>query len=146
MVEEKLVGRAEIIKASFTVRCADEAMFGALSIAGEAHIAFKAVPGQCVPLGVAEVFLLLDIGERSQRVVEDVAQLVFWINVVVAGIEIALVLDGQRGAAGFREDAKAGLHPEPGSQRDVEDLDESNPDVIAHPFIEDGAKKLAICK
>ena len=59
------------------------------------------------------------------------------LDEVVARIEIAVVLERQRGAAGLGVDAQAGRLAEPVGERHVEHLHVDLADVVPHPLLED---------
>jgi hypothetical protein len=63
---------------------------------------------------------------------------------VVAGIEIAVVFEGEGAAAGFGEDAHGGRGADPVAERGVEELDVDTSDVVPDPFVEDGGEERAV--
>ena len=74
----------------------------------------------------------------------DVAQQIVGFDKVVAGVEVAVVLDGQARAAGLVEDAHARrIHAQPVAQRRLEGLHVDLADIVAHPFVEDDAEEAA---
>ena len=60
---------------------------------------------------------------------------------VVAGIQVAAVLNGQRCAALLAEDAQAGLHARPHLQAHVKQLHITAAHILPHPLVENGAEK-----
>src|SRR6185312_4046074 len=94
--------------------------------------------------GGAEAALLGRADERLHGRLHDVAQLIFRIDEVVAGVEVSVVLDGEGHAAVFAEDAEALRHSEPALESYIEDLDEGLADVAADPLVKDGAQKFAV--
>ena len=63
---------------------------------------------------------------------------------MITGIEIPIVLECERIATRFAKHTKAWLPPDPGFQRHIKELDEVLTDIIAHPFIKNGAQEPAI--
>lgn len=67
-----------------------------------------ALPGEGVSLVGAEAALGVALGQRYQRLLHQVAQAVLGVDVVVAGVEIAVVLQGHPPTTRRLEDAQAG--------------------------------------
>src|SRR5690348_3734135 len=143
VVEEHFVSGAQVIQAGFAVGSANEAMLGTFTVAGKAHVAFAAVARKGIALIEAELHLLRRGDHRCQRILHDVAEPVFRIDKVIARVEIAIVLHGHGGAARFAEDAETGGNAKPCFESDVENLDVITSYVIAHPFVENCAEKVA---
>ena len=96
-VEEGLIARAEVVEAFLTVRGRDEAVFGALAVAGEADLALQAVVRERVGLGPAEGDADSWGSEELDHVgCRDVAEEMVRLDEVVAGVEVAVVLEGER--------------------------------------------------
>ena len=76
-------------------------MLGTLAIASKPHIAFNAVLGQRVFLGFAKAHLFRQTGQASQRALQYVAQLVVWVDEVVAGVDATVVFDRENLSAAF---------------------------------------------
>ena len=68
---------------------------------------------------------------------QDIAQLVFRINEMVTGINVAVVLYGQSSPAGPPENAKAWVESHPNLKRDVKKLNKVPRDILAHPLVKD---------
>ena len=73
----------------------------------------------------------------------DVAEEVLRFDEVVAGVEVAVVLERDGVAAGLGEDAHAGGEPHPRRERGVEGLDEDGADVAGDPLVEHGDEEAA---
>ena len=84
-MEEFFVGSAEVVQALLAVWSLGEAVFRALAMAGESHIALAAKFRQCRGFGLAEFFLFGRIHHASDRLVHDISQLEFGINKMIAG-------------------------------------------------------------
>src|SRR5262249_17478036 len=141
--EENLIALAEIIQAFLPIWRAKEAMFGTFSIAGKTIIAFAAISRQRIVLVLAELPLLARVDQRAQRILDDVAEFVLRINVVIARIEIAVVFNRQRRTTSLTKDAEALLDSQPALQSDIKNLHEVPPDIVSNPFIKNGAEELA---
>lgn len=91
-----------------------------------------------------ELYLLLALHHVNEPAVSDIADHMIWINVVIAGIDGAVRLQGQPMSANGLKDA----HMMPGATQDtqafVENLHESFTDVLAYPFIEYADQEVAI--
>ena len=75
----------------------------------------------------------------------DVPEQVLRLDVVVARVQVAVVLERDRIAAGAGMDAHAGLvHAEPVRERGVEHLHEDVTDVVASPLLEDVDQELPV--
>ena len=73
----------------------------------------------------------------------DVAELVLRLDEVIAGVEVAVVLQRRAVAAGGRVDAEQ-VAAEEGFQRDVEELHVDLAHVVAHPLLEDVDQEAAV--
>src|SRR4051812_41157561 len=65
---------------------------------------------------------------------------------MVARVEIAVVLEGQGGAALFREHTETRAKAQPVSERDIKELNEDSADIALHPFIKNSAQELAVLR
>jgi len=81
--------------------------FGHSPLQGEADIAFAAVARELIALVGSELLLCGPMRQRLERMLQDVSKLVLRTNVMVAGIEVAIVLESHRCAAGLGKNAKA---------------------------------------
>ena len=101
MVEEQLETGTQVIKPRIAVGGHEEAVLRALAVAGKAHVAFAAEIRQRVALVQAELQLLRRSEHLEHVCVLDVAQQELWLDEMIAGIQVAVVLNGQAGAAGL---------------------------------------------
>src|SRR5271156_2237562 len=108
---------------------------------GKAYFALPAITGQGSFLILTKLDLLRGGEQLDQMGFANVAQLVFGFYKMVAGIEIAVMLQGYRLAARFREYADRAPSPDPVSQGRVKMLDVNLPHIGFHPFIENGDKE-----
>ena len=141
--EEAVVSGAEVVEAGLAEVRLTEAVARTFAVAGEEIAAMAALAGQRGRLHAAEGLLAAGRHHFLERPVCDVAQVVLGEHEVVAGIQIAVPLDG-RGVparAGKGAYARRGAHPV--GQRGIEELDEDVPYVAAHPLVEDGAAERA---
>src|SRR5262245_30615758 len=102
MPEEAQVASAEIVQPRFAVGGRQETVFRAAAVAGKAHLAASALRRQAVELGPAEARLLRRADQVGHVRLTDVAEPVLGLDEVIAGVEIAVVLERQRRAAGRR--------------------------------------------
>ena len=68
----------------------------------------------------------------------------FRIYEMVAGIKVAIMLQDECTSAGFCEDAQTGRCTQPGTQCQVENLNENPPDISKDPFIKNLSQKVPI--
>ncbi len=86
-----------------------------------------------------------DARDHGRQVVgQDVAEPVLRVDVVVAGKQVAVVLDDQRAAALSGMDADRRGVADPGVERPLEVHDEDRADVLAHPLLVDGDEEVAV--
>jgi len=111
VIEEALVGSTEVIEPCLALGCSDKAVFRALTVAEVPDFALDAILRKGGFFICAELPLKLGCHQVAERLVHDVAELVSGIDIVVARIDVAVVLDGQCGAAGFAEDAQPARLP-----------------------------------
>ena len=71
----------------------------------------------------------------------DIPQPVPGLDEVIAGVEIAVVLQGQRVAAGFGKDAQRGGQSQPGGKGRLEQLNKDIADVVRDPLVKDADEK-----
>ena len=136
MGKETTIVVAEVVEARRAVGYRVETVFGAASVAGKEPGALATLLGQCVALDIAEGALTLAVHHCRDAVVVDVAQTVFGKDEVVAGIDIAIVLDDGSVTAGDAHGADAGRLTNPAGQGGVEKLYEDLSYIMAYPFIE----------
>ena len=105
--EERLEPGAEPVQAGLAVGRQQDAVLGALAVAGEEVLAGAAEGGQRLLLGPAEGALLLGAHEVADRRLDDVAEQVTGVDEVVARVQVAVVLERDALAAGGLEDAQA---------------------------------------
>ena len=124
MVEEGLEARALVVEAGFAVGIVGEPVLRAAAVTGEPHVALLAEAWQRVAL-VAPELPLLRRGDQLDHVrVLDVAELERRLHEVVAGIEVARVLDREREPTRLRMHAEARRLAVPVGERDIEHLHE----------------------
>ena len=141
--EEAMIPLAEVVESWLTGGGTEEAVLGALPVAGKEELTLAALGGQAVLLGGTKLLFALAVHHLGQRLRTDITQLVFGKDEVVAGIEIAVVLHHSGMATGFGQGADAWLLTNPIGQGGVEQLDKVLTHILSHPFIEDGAKEMA---
>lgn len=143
VVEEQLVSGAQVVQSWLAIGRVDEAVAWAFAITGEQHFTITAVLGQAVELVLAEFTLLVRANQLDQVSLFNIAQQERRFDEVVAGVQVAVVFQGQGVAAGGLEDAQAGL-AHPVCQGCVEGLHEDLANIPAHPLIEDGDQEAPV--
>src|SRR5579864_1663691 len=106
MLKKCLVPGTKIVETGLALRSADKTIARALSVASESDFAFAAVARQSIAFGVAECALLIRGHELHHVLLLDVPQPELGLHKVITGIEITVMLQGQRVAAGFGKDAQ----------------------------------------
>ena len=96
---EMFQASAKIIQSRLTVWRVDDPISGALAPAEIQLFTCAAVIGQRIALGKAKIHLLLRINHFPKMLLIDVSDFVFGVNVVIAGIDIPVLLDGECFAA-----------------------------------------------
>ena len=138
MVEERLVARAEVVLAGLAVGRDGEAVLRAAAVAGPADVAVEAVLRQRVSLVLPEPDAGAAEETRSSiRCVPDVPEQVAGLDEVVAGVEVAVVLERELEPAGLGVDADGALLTDAVRERAVEQLHVDRADVVPHPLLED---------
>lgn len=107
MVEEVLVPSTKVVQPRLAIRRRHEPVLGAFPVAGKADFALTTVLRQGIGFVAAELPLLRTGDHVGKGLAQHVAQLVLRVDVVVAGVEIPIVLDGQCDAALLTEHAQA---------------------------------------
>src|SRR5262249_36762209 len=115
MGEEALKPGAKVAQAWLSIGRLDEPVLGAVSVAGESVAALSTVACECVPLVAAEPTLLRRVHDISELAIRfsQVADLVLWVDEVVARVDAAVLLDSQGAPADFGRRAHLGrlAHP-----------------------------------
>src|SRR5271165_3708169 len=141
--EEKLQSRAQIILPRLAVLRQREAVLWTAAVAQGAHRALAALFRQRVALGVAELAHLRRSDELDERRRRDIAQLLARLDEMIAGVDVAVVLQRRPIAAGRRMDAEQ-MAAEIGLERHVEQLDEHLCHVAPRPFLENVDQEPAV--
>ena len=136
VTEEVLIAGAEVVLAGFAVGGGGEPVLGAASVAGEPDVAIPAVPGQGVVLVLPELPLLGQDDQFEHVLVLDVAEQVAGLDIVVAGVQVTGVLQGELMPAGLGVHAHPARLAVPVRQRGVEHLHVHGADVTADPLLE----------
>lgn len=141
MGKELAIAGAQIVESFLAVGSGGKAVFGAFSVAGEAPGTFQTLLGKR-HLHVAEAVLHVAESHGGNRLLMDIAQLVFRENKVVASIQVAVALQSQGIATVAGQGAYARLHPAPVGEGGVKELHEIFSDVALPPFVEDGTGEM----
>ena len=118
MGKEPQVSFAEKVETSLSIRCPDEAVFRTFAVAHVEHFTAPAVCGERVAFGTSEGPLLRAFHHLDKRCLNQIADAVLFVHVVIARVKIPVVFDDWNVPAGFPEDAEGMLLSE-GSGRDA---------------------------
>ena len=144
MIEKLLVTSAKVVQTVFTCRRFDKPIFRTPSVADKLHFAAAAVFGECIAFIGTEFALERRIHHLLNGVFCDVAYMIVRRNEMVAGVEIAVMLNCQGITAGFIEDTEARVISQPRFQRDIKNLHENSADVVDYPLIKYRAEELTV--
>src|SRR5580704_18987076 len=95
VLKKCLVPGAKIVETGLAIRSADKTIARALPVASKSNFAFTAITRQRIAFGVAECPLLIRGDELHHVLLLDVSQPELGLHEVVAGIKIAVMLQGQ---------------------------------------------------
>lgn len=143
VLEEHLPAFAEVGVAWLSCGIGGKARAGTIAIAGESPFAGLTLASEEAFLVRAKLELRITIQHRSERLLHQIAEFEFGENVVVAGKDIAVVLDGGGVAAGGSHRAKAAFHSHPSGEGGVEHLYENVTHVFRHPFVKNATEKFS---
>ena len=143
MVEKTLIPRTQVVQPFLPVRRLKDAVLGAPPVAHPPDFAVEAITGQPVPLGRSECSLLRAFEQFDQRLVAYISEVMFSIDEVIAGKEVSVMFDHGKITARLAKDTKRLLTPQGRLGNLFEYLDLDPPNVLAQPFVEDGAEKVA---
>ena len=143
MGEESLIARAEIVEAALAVRRPEEAVLRTPAVAHGQDLAGLAKAGQPVQLGLSEGPLRRAFEQLDQRGLPDIPEAVLRVDKMIAGEEVAVMLDDGDVAAGLPEDAEGVLPAEGRCDCLLEYLHFDAPDILAQPLVKNGAEKIA---
>ena len=96
-----------IVEPHLSIRRFEKAVLATSALTGKADVAGPALQ----TLGEAKLQLFLGCGERPYWCGENVAKAIFEIDIVIAGINIAIMLDGESLSTGLGKPAQAGRCP-----------------------------------
>lgn len=143
MCEIVAVAFAKIVEAGLAVGSDRYAVFGALAVAGKAPAAVEALLRQGVGFGIAEASLFGAEHHFYKRFGVQIAEQIFGIHEVVAGIYIAVVLHHSGMAASRCHGAHARWHSAPVGESGIEQLHEVGAYVVGYPFVENSTEEIA---
>lgn len=139
MLEVAFPAGAEIGMAGVAGCVGDEARSRTVAVAGKAPFARFALRSEGFALVLSELALLGAVNHFGQRFFVQIAELKFRENIVVAGINVAVVFHCGGVSASFGHGAQTSRHAHPSGQRGIEHLHEESAHVPAHPFVEERA-------
>lgn len=142
-MKETVVAGAEVVETGLTIGGAQETIFGTLAMTGEEDVALATLTRHVVALDARELLLARGVHEFVDGVVADVAKTILGEDEMVAGIDIAIVLDDTGMTAVGSQGAESGRQVHPVGKCGVEDLDEELTDIATHPLVEHGTEEVA---
>lgn len=134
---------AQVFSAQSVCFGVNDAVLGALAMAGKEPFALLALLGQAVRLHRGKALLLGAVHQLVERVLVDVAQLVLGEDEVVAAVDVAVPLHHAGMPASFGHRADSGQHADPVGQGGIEELDEHRAHIPPYPLVEDGTEEVA---
>lgn len=137
MLEELIIAFAKIVQARLIVPISLEAVLRTFPMTGKLVFAFLALARQHLVLHLRKLFLLVGIHHFRYGLRMDIPQLVFWIDEMVARIEISIKLHDAGMATLLCHGAEPRGHPNPVCQRGIKQLHEIFAHIMMHPFIKD---------
>lgn len=143
MLEVAFPAGAEIRMAGMAGCVGDEARSRTVTVAGKAPFARFALRSEGFALVLSELALFGAVNHFGQRLFVQIAELKFRENIVVAGINVAVVFHCGGVSASFGHGAQTSRHAHPSGQRGIEQLHEERAHIAAHPFVEERAEKFA---
>ena len=140
---EAAVAGAKIVETGISIAIVCETVFGTFAVTGKQHVALLALLRQGAVFEQTETLLLLAVEHLDESVLIDIAEPILGKDEVVAGIDVAVLLHHASVSTVFGIHATAWRKAHPVGQRAIEELNEDAPDVVPHPFVEDGTEKAA---
>jgi len=141
--EEFSVSRTKIRQAGLSVGGGAETILGAAAVTEFEYVASAAKVGEGIEFGLTELLhcrLVHDIAERS---LSEVAKPVGVVHELIAGEDIAVMLERQDSATGRTEYAKGVGQAQERPERFLEELHRKRAKVAGDPIVERTAQKFA---
>lgn len=143
--EKTLVACTQVVQSRFAIRRLDEAVLRASAVAHGSDLTLQTISGECIQFCLPECSLFRTIQQFGQRSLNDISEMMFCIDKMIAREEIAIVFDNRNVTASRTENAQRMVLSESRSGCLFEYLDFDPADIMAYPVIEDGAEKFAPC-
>ncbi|VFS46007.1 Uncharacterised protein [Budvicia aquatica] len=144
MVEDLLVGSTQIVMRVLLTFEGGDPVFRAAAVAEWPKLAAQALSGQFIVFGTAEAPLLLAARQCAEGSHLHITQLIRGIDIVIAGVDIAIGLDHQRLTTLAGEHTNRGGIAEPTCQQAIKLAYEDLAYILLHPLVEDIGHKLAV--
>ena len=143
VVEKAFITRTKVVESVLAVRRQEEAVFRTPTVAHGQSVTAFTKSGEPIQLGLPEGPLRRALDQFHERRLPDISEAMFAIDEVVTGKEVPVMLDDGDVAANLPKDAERMLLSEGRSEGFLEYLHIDAPDVLAQPFVKNGAKKRA---
>ena len=143
MLKKLVITLAKIVKTRLVITVANKTIFGTFAMTSKAETALLTLLGQKRVLQFGKLLLSWRGHHLVDGLVFQIAKLIFRVHKMVAGIHVAVKLHHARMPTFGRHRTQTRSHTHPVGQRGIEQLHVILPHIIAHPLVEDGAKKVA---
>jgi hypothetical protein len=143
VIKKSLVTGTQVIQSRFAIRCLDEAVLRALTVAHGPDLTLQTIAGKSIPFGMPECSLFRTFQQFRQWSFDDIPEAMFCIYEMITGEEIAIVLDNRHIPADRTKDAQRMLLPECRSGCLFEYLYFDLSDILTYPLVEDCAEKIS---
>jgi hypothetical protein len=141
--EKQLQARTEIVLTGLAVARECEPVLWTAAIAKRSDLATLALRSERIALVISEL-ALFGRGDELQHVsLVNISQLITRFDEMIAGVEIAVVLQGRSVAAGRGVDTEQ-MTAEIGFERHVEELNVNTAHVVTYPLLEDIYQETAV--
>ena len=141
--EEQFKPFAKIVLSGLPVARDGKPILGAATVAKVPHFAILALLCEQVAFVITELALLRRRHHLQESRLMDVAEKVFRLNEMVAGVEITVVLQRRSVPAGWGVDAQQ-VAAKKGLERHIEHLNKHFAHIMANPLLEDVDEELAV--
>ena len=135
--EKHFIALAKCVQPCLTVLGFVETVFRAFSVTGKIPLAAQAFSRQAIAFCQSETCLRLRSHHGLEIVIFNIAEQIFRIDEMVAGVQVSVVLYNGIAPAGLCIDACAWHFSAPIGQGGIKEIDEVLSDIVPDPIIED---------
>jgi len=141
MTEEAVIACTEMIKTGMTITVGSKAVLGAFAVAGKKVTALAALSRQRGTLARTKLPLAVAVHHLGYGLLPDVAELIRWVNKIVATEKVAIKLHCRRLTTQLGQRTDARRYAAPVGQRGIKELNKGLAHIIPHPLIKYFANK-----